>query len=99
MSNATKLPTFGPDNAPNPFYTTDGKLTSYALACGYVERHDDDYRDSSVSTRLWREHTVYHVLSDRDTATSHSRLSWETFATLTEARKAVAQHVRKYHSG
>lgn len=34
-----------------------GRLTAYALACGYVETRNE----GSVRVRLWREHGVYHI--------------------------------------
>lgn len=39
------------------FYTSRGRLTAYAFACGYIERGQD--------IMLWREHGVYHVRKGR----------------------------------
>lgn len=63
------------------FYTKDGWLTSYALACGYVEQKDY----GPVRITLFFEHGCYHVRAyDHD---QKVRLFWETFRTLTEARR------------
>jgi hypothetical protein len=60
-------------NAPK-FYTTKGMLTSYALACGYVEMLDNGWK-------LYRDGCFHLQRSNRD---------WLTFATLKEAHAAYA---------
>ncbi len=63
------------------FYTKDGWLTPYALACGYME---EKYYGSVQVTLLYR-HSVYHVRAyDHE---KKVRRFWETFRTLTEARR------------
>lgn len=63
------------------FYTKDGRLTPYALACGYME---EKYYGSVQVTLLYR-HSVYHVRAyDHE---KKVRRFWETFRTLTEARR------------
>ena len=63
------------------FYTKDGWLTSYALACGYVE--EKDY--GPVRLTLFRDGGCYHVRAyDHD---QKIRLFREGFRTLTEARR------------
>ncbi len=60
-------------------------MTKQQLACGYVQR-EYLYDDATVS--LWMEHGVYHVRAhDFET---HTRLFWDAFPTLTEARKRYA---------
>lgn len=56
------------------FYTATGKLTSYALACGYVERLDNGWK-------LYRDGCFHLQRSNRE---------WLTFATLKEAQRAYA---------
>jgi hypothetical protein len=45
------------------FKTNSGHLTSYALACGYVERAE---RDNGNRVSLSREQSIYHVRGFRD---------------------------------
>ncbi len=68
------------------FKTKSGRLTPYALACGYVERHETKPGTiTGKSVTLWQEHGVYHVRAhDYD---AHKRLLWESFDNLTPARK------------
>lgn len=61
--------------------TKSGRLTPYALACGYVERRSS----GSVETELWREHEVYHV-RQHDHG-EHRRVMWESFRLLADARR------------
>jgi len=63
------------------FYTKDEWLTPYALACGYME---EKYYGSVRVTLLHRD-SVYHVRAyDHE---KKVRRFWETFRTLTEARR------------
>lgn len=57
------------------FYTRAGWLTSYALACGYIERTPE-------GVELYAEHGVYHV---RAPGTGPTRIR-ESFRLLGEAR-------------
>lgn len=66
------------------FYDTKGRLTAYALACGYIERK----HNGSVQTTLWAEHGVYHVRAHDFEA--HSRVFWDSFERLGEARERFA---------
>lgn len=63
------------------FTTKRGRLTAYAFNCGYVE-----YRllEDNSSITLWKEHNVYHVRMHHK---YHGRIFWDSFPTLTEARK------------
>jgi hypothetical protein len=67
------------------FKTANGRLTSYALNCGYIERHDTD-RDSDVNVRttLWAEHGVFHVRQHE--FGGRGRLFWDTFPKISDAR-------------
>lgn len=63
------------------FYTKDGWLTPYALACGYIE--EKDY--GPVRITLFRDGASYHVRAyDHD---QKIRRFQEGFRTLTEARR------------
>ncbi len=59
----------------------DGKLTAYGFACGYMEYRE--FNDGH-SIRLWQEHGVYHVRMHHK---YNGRIFWDSFRTLTEARK------------
>jgi len=62
------------------FYTKDGQLTSYALACGYVEQKNY----GPIRITLFKDGGCYHVRAyDHD---QKIRYFWEVFRTLTEAR-------------
>jgi hypothetical protein len=61
--------------------TNSGRLTAYGLARGYVERKGD----SDNRAVLEREHNVYHVKGFKNGV--HF---WESFHTLTNARKYFA---------
>lgn len=62
--------------------TKRGRITSYGFACGYVESRELD--DGLYNIRLWGEHGLYHV---RMHHSYNGRIFWDTFHTLTEARK------------
>jgi predicted metal-dependent hydrolase len=62
-------------------HDTKGRLTSYGLSCGFIERK----QASGVSVTLWREHACYHVrMVECDTA---RRIFWFSFRTLGDARR------------
>jgi len=42
------------------FYNSDGELTAYALACGYIETAGA-YKDGDWWSMLYHEHGHYHV--------------------------------------
>ena len=56
--------------------TKTGKLTSYAFACGYIERRGP--------FTLFREHGCYHIKGIKN-----DKVEWLTARTLTEARKLL----------
>ena len=75
------------------FKTAKGRLTPYALSCGYIERRAlEGFADADVT--LWHEGgPVFQVRAhDRETGT---RLFWETTDTLGEARKVYDRAERK----
>jgi hypothetical protein len=71
-----------------PLRTKRGRLTAYALACGYTERHTCPVNGSKAEreVQLWLEPAcgVYHVRA-HCFATS-KRLFWHSFKTVAEAR-------------
>jgi hypothetical protein len=62
------------------------RLTAYAFACGYVESRDLD--NGLCNIRLWSEHGTYHVRMHHK---YNGRIFWDSFRTLTEARKRYRQ--------
>lgn len=72
------------------FYTSKGWLTSYALTCGYIEKHTHN----GLQVTLWKEHGVYHVRAhDFNT---HMRLFWDVTYSITEARKIYSKAKRSF---
>lgn len=74
-------------------HTKNGQLTAYGYACGYLTRHTR-YNESK---ELYKEGGVYHVrykdISELymygmpQSDTNHKFKIWETFDTLTQAKK------------
>lgn len=69
------------------FRTLRGRLTRYALACGYIEQHDTNPANVREGQRvtLWQEHGALHVRAHD--FTTGQRLFWDCPATLKAARK------------
>lgn len=74
------------------FHNTNGTLTAYALNCGYIERHDVPGGRYSVALSAGGD---YHVKVS-DERLSLGLAAWESYATLTEARRAVRAAIRFY---
>lgn len=73
------------------FKTKNGCLTSYALACGYIETIEH----KSISLELsWNGGGFYDVKAYD--FNEHKRLFWESFETLAEARKFFSANARKF---
>ena len=67
---------------PPSFYTRDGWLTAYGLACGYIEKKIQQ----GIETTLWMEHGCLHVR--QHDFNKHVRIFWDVFdRNLTNARK------------
>lgn len=60
-------------------------LSSYEFCCGYVQRFE---KDSFNGVSLYMEHNSYHVIKR---LYKDSQNVWNTFDTLTEARKNFRQ--------
>jgi hypothetical protein len=70
------------------FYTKANKLTPYSFSCGYTETKGPSGECLTIS----REHSVYHVKGFLN-----KERVWESFRTLTEARKfSSVQRRKKY---
>lgn len=67
-------------------HTEKGRLTDYGLSLGMIERWTGKPVElRMVSLNLWKEHGTYHVRAhDHDCL---GRLFWDSFDTLTAARK------------
>jgi len=74
------------------------KLNADQLACGYTQRWTCEHgnkpiRLRNVTLQLWMEHGAYHVR-----AHDHGkigRIFWDSFRTLTEARKRYSTAKRE----
>lgn len=65
----------------NEFRTKKGRLTYYALTCGYIEQTEKD----NVRTTLWYEGgNVFHVR--KHDFNTHTRIFWSCFHKLSDAR-------------
>ena len=73
------------------FKTKLGWLTPYALACGYVE----SFEINNVSLTLWMYAGCpgYHVREHDHN--EHARVFWDSFDTLTDARKRFSSAKNK----
>ncbi len=74
-------------------HTTNGWLTSYAMACGYIHRRENN----GVETSFWSEHGTYHVRTH--CFRGGGRLKWDTATTITEGRRLFRDHVALYLEG
>jgi hypothetical protein len=82
--------------APRAKFSADPrKPTAYEFACGAVQRRR---LAPDFDVTLWREHGVYHVRAHNHGAEG-GRVFWDSFRTLTEARKRFALAVKEYGAG
>ena len=65
------------------FRTTRNRLTAYSFACGYIETRVS----GSIETRFWHEGACYHVRQFDYSKGYAVPVFWESFDTITEARK------------
>ena len=70
------------------FYLKNGDLTVYGLHCGYVQRKKVDNK----YVTLFHEHSTYHVQGG---TSDQARSFWESFDTLSEARKFYKKQVKE----
>ena len=73
------------------FKNSDGSLTAYAFACGYIER----YKTEHFWFELYKEHSHFHI---RFGANGEGWSVWETFESneLTKARKFYKDLIKKH---
>lgn len=77
------------------FYLSNGELSAYGLACGYVQRRT---LVPDFTVELFREHAHYHVRTSTyvyGASAAHNRI-WEVFDTLTPARRRYHELIREY---
>ncbi len=74
------------------FRRNDGKLSVYALSCGYIE----EYEKNDIYVRLYMENGCpdpYNVIShDRK---GNKRLDWQVFDKISDARKDFNRQIRE----
>jgi hypothetical protein len=76
------------------FHQKNG-LTAYSFACGNIQRAAYAVGDYELRVDLWHEGACYHVRAHEHGG--RGRLVWDSFGSLTEARKFWAQTVALYH--
>ena len=59
------------------FRTKDGRMTAYALACGYSDTRPHKRLGGFVA--LWREHDTYHVRGFYSHLVDSRCMFWESF--------------------
>lgn len=77
------------------FHTASGRLTAYALHCGYVERRTSNIPEREIVTELYHEGGCYHIRTNGPDIAPRSL--WDTARTLTDAHKLFAQHIKAHH--
>ena len=67
----------------NQFKDCKGRLSDYALSCGYIEKHDNE----GINTTLWKEPAckVYQVRQHN--FNTGKRVFWKSFDVRLEAYK------------
>ena len=65
------------------FYNKNGELSFYSFCCGYVQREEKD----NIKKELFMEHSVFHVKAYSLNGDFIDTIVWNTFDSLTEARK------------
>ncbi len=87
---------------PGRFRTGAGRLTPYALACGYLEQRQCELRTGDLTEKveitLWQESPgvrSYHVRANALTPDGKAvdrRLFWLTYPLINDARKCFDRH-------
>lgn len=76
----------------NKFITARKFLTPYTLACGYIETSTED---NGYQVTLCDNMGIGYDVKVYDSI-NHVREYWETYETLTEARKIFMQLIKQY---
>ena len=75
------------------YYTKSNWLSGYAMACGYIERIDFQKQIESfpaeIVLTLEKDSACFHVKAYN--FSTHERLQWDSFETVTQARKAFVK--------
>lgn len=79
-----------------PKFKVYNGLSAYAFSCGYIQRVELLDYDVHIRIDLWHEGACYHVSVSDYARTGSSRLSWNSFESIQEARAHWAQMVRHY---
>ena len=75
------------------FVTRSGWLAPYALACGYIEtvKPNDGNITLELSNNMGTGYDVFAFDHSK-----HTRLHWETYETLSQARKVFSSKCKEY---
>ena len=65
------------------FYDKNGELSLYSFYCGYVQREEKN----NMKKMLFMEHSTFHVKVYKFNGAFVDTIVWDTFYSLTEARK------------
>ena len=74
------------------FVTSNGWLTEYALACGYLEVSKGYGTGCRIRARMEKDSACYHV---RVFTKEFGQGQWDTYETLSEARNAFRQVLKE----
>jgi len=78
----------------NKFRNKNGDLSIYAFGCGYVQEHGDFV--NGTCTRLYKDGGPgWHIRTTFPYGSGGS--VWEVYETLTAARRAYREQIKKYH--
>jgi hypothetical protein len=70
------------------FQNANGDVSLYGFACGHIQRKEEN----NIRLDLWKE-GVWHVRAHE--FDGRGRLFWESFDTLTQARKFFAKQKKQ----
>lgn len=65
------------------FYNKNGELSLYSFCCGYVQKEEKE----NIKKELFMEHSTFHVKVYNFNGDFVDTMVWNTFHSLTEARK------------
>jgi len=65
------------------FYNKNGEPSLYSFYCGYVQREEKN----NMKKELFMEHSTFHVKVYNIGDVSIDTIAWNSFHSLTEARK------------
>lgn len=70
------------------FYLSDGQLSAYSFACGYIQEAKGEHY-----IQMYTESVVHIKVFKLD----NTRLEWNSYDTIGEARKAFKALCKKYN--